>query len=81
MKDHGLVVAAAAAHTGQGIGSSMSHNQQNPPPPQQQQQQQQQQLGRQCAGGSSDRKGVGELLVMPFEFKTGKDYFSHRAQV
>jgi hypothetical protein len=42
------------------------------PTPQQQQQQQQQR-----AGGD----GSSELLVVPFEFKTGKDYFSHKAQV
>jgi hypothetical protein len=25
--------------------------------------------------------GSSEVLIVPFEFKTGKDYFSHRAQV
>jgi hypothetical protein len=37
---------------------------------------QQQQRQQQGAGD-----GSSELLVVPFEFKTGKDYFSHKAQV
>jgi hypothetical protein len=28
-----------------------------------------------------EEEEAGELMVAPFELKTGKDYFSHRAQV
>jgi hypothetical protein len=63
---HAAAAAAAAGWWGPGAQGSAGQQQYHH---QQQQQQQQQQ------------QGESEVLIVPFEFKTGKDYFSHKAQV
>jgi hypothetical protein len=81
----GRLSGAAAA-----IRAVQQQQQQQTPHLQQQQQARQQQCGSSrvvnLAGApvQQQQQGVGdssELLVVPFEFKTGKDYFSHKAQV
>jgi hypothetical protein len=83
----GRLSGAAAA-----IRAVQQQQQEQTPHPQQQQAGQQQPSSRvfSLAGGPMQQQqrqqqgagdGSSELLVVPFEFKTGKDYFSHKAQV